>query len=134
MGGDLTAPEGNTSAAEGLGGTNPPETGDGGPGQSNPQPHTTPETHTAPESSERPPAGEGGAATSANPEAPNTTADALRSASVLDEHRIVMGTVAEKIQSAKSGLNEAFSSLLAGFEVRNVMFLIIFMRNMPIYR
>ena len=59
---------------------------------------------------------------------------ALQSASIPDEHRILMGTVAEKIQSAKSGLNEAFSSLLAGFEVRNVMFLIIFMRNMPVYR
>ena len=59
--------------------------------------------------------------TSANPEAPNTTTDALQSASVLDEHRILMGTVSEKIQSAKSGLNEAFSSLLAGFEVRNVI-------------
>ena len=71
-------------------------------------------------------------ATSANPEVPK--ADALQSASGLEEYRILMGTVSEKIQSAKSGLNKAFSSLLAGFEVRNVMFLIIFMRNMPIYR
>ena len=61
-------------------------------------------------------------------------AGALQSASILDEHRILMGTVSEKIQSAKSGLNEAFSSLLAGFKVRNIIFLIIFMRNMPIYR
>ena len=49
-------------------------------------------------------------------------ADVLQGASVLDEHRILMGTVSEKIQSARSGLNEAFSSLLAAFEVRNVMF------------
>ena len=60
--------------------------------------------------------------------------DRLQSASFLDEHHILMGTVAEKIQSAKSGLDEAFTSLLAGFKVRNVMFLIIFMRNMPVYR
>ena len=45
-----------------------------------------------------------------------------------------MATVGEKIQSAKSGLNEAFSSLLAGFEVRNVIFFIIFTRNMSVYR
>ena len=45
-----------------------------------------------------------------------------------------MATVGEKIQSAKSGLNEAFSSLLAGFEVRNVMFLIIFVNYMPVHR
>ena len=58
----------------------------------------------------------------ANPEAPNTMADVLQSASVLDEHRILMGAVAEKIHSTKRGLSEAFSSLLAGFEVCNVMF------------
>ena len=58
---DLTASEGNTSVAEGLGGKAPTETGDRAPGQSDPQPHTTPETDTTPGSSERPPAGEGGA-------------------------------------------------------------------------
>ena len=68
------------------------------------------------------------------PEVSNTTPDALQSASVLDEHRILMGAVSEKIQSAKSGLNEAFSSLLAGFEVHNVIVLIFFVRNMPVYR
>ena len=52
--------------------------------------------------------------------------DTLQSASVLDEHPILMGVVSEKIQSAKSVLNEAFSSLLAGFEVCNVMFFDLF--------
>ena len=33
-----------------------------------------------------------------------------------------MGTVIEKISSAKSGLNEAFMSLLKGFEVCDIMF------------
>ena len=47
--------------------------------------------------------------------------DALQSASVLEEHRTLMGTVIEKIQSAKSGLNDAFTSLLTGFEVCDVM-------------
>ena len=97
----------------------------GGRSQSDPQPRTNSKTNTAPKSSERPRAGEEGAATSANPEASNTTADELQGASVLDEHHILMGTVFEKIQSNKSGQNEAFSSLLAGFEVRNVMFLVI---------
>ena len=64
--------------------------------------------------------------TSTNPEAPNTMAGALQSAFVQEKHRTLTGTVSEKIQSAKSGLNEAFSNLLAGFEVRNVTFLIIF--------
>ena len=59
-------------------------------------------------------------------------ADILQSASILDEHCILMGTVAEKIPSAKSGLNEAFSSLLAGFKVRNVIFLII-LREICLY-
>ena len=44
--------------------------------------------------------------------------EALRGASVMDEHRVLMGTVIEKVQSAKSGLNEAYSNLLTGFEVR----------------
>ena len=37
-----------------------------------------------------------------------------------------MGAVFEKIQSTKSGLNEAFSSLIVGFEVCNVMFFDLF--------
>ena len=44
--------------------------------------------------------------------------EVLRGASVVEEHRVLMGAVIEKVQSAKSGLNEACSSLLIGFEVR----------------
>ena len=43
-----TAPEGNTSAAEYMGGPTPMETEDGGHDQSGPQPNTIQETHTAP--------------------------------------------------------------------------------------
>ena len=50
--------------------------------------------------------------------APDNLMEALRGASVVDEHRVLMGAVIEKIQFAKSGLNEACSSLLTGFEVR----------------
>ena len=46
-----------------------------------------------------------------------------------------MGVVVEKVQSAKSGLYEAFTSLLTGFEVCNVIFLTTFnMKDMHVYR
>ena len=61
-------------------------------------------------------------ATSINPEAPDTLREALRRASVVEEHCTLMGTVVEKVQSTKSGLNEAFMSLLTGFEVCDVIF------------
>ena len=35
----------------------------------------------------------------------------------MDEHRVLMGAVIEKVQSTKRGLNEACSNLLTGFEV-----------------
>ena len=38
----------------------------------------------------------------------------------MDEHRVLMGAVIEKVQSAKSGLNEAYSNLLTGFEVCDI--------------
>ena len=106
------------------------ETDDGGPDQSGPQPNTILETHVAPESSEQPPSKKGRAptltATSANPEALNPLMDALQRASVVEEHRTLMGTVVEKVQSAKSGLNEAFTSLLKCFEVCDIIRLAAF--------
>ena len=120
------AAEGNTSIAEERGKSTPMETGDGGNAQFGPQPNIIPETHTAPESGEQPPSKEGGAstppATSVNPEAPDTLVEALQSATIVEEHRTLMGTVVEKVRSAKSGLNEAYASLQTGFEVRDVMF------------
>ena len=69
---------------------------------------------------------EGGAstppATSVNPEAPDTLVEALQSASIVEEHRTLMGAVVEKVRSAKSGLNEAYTSLLTFFEVRDAIF------------
>ena len=52
---------------------------------------------------------------------PETLTDMLRRASVSEEHRALMSTVVEKVLSAKSGLNEAFTSLLRGFEVCDVV-------------
>ena len=54
-----------------------------------------------------------------HPGAPDNLMEALRGASVMEEHCVLMGTVIEKVQSAKSGLNEACSNLLTGFEVNN---------------
>ena len=48
---------------------------------------------------------------------PNTLTGLLESAALLEDHRTLMGTVLERISSAQSGLNEAFRSLLKGFEV-----------------
>ena len=61
------------------------------------------------------------AAVSGDPEAPETLTDMLRQASVSEEHRALMVTVVEKVLSVKSGLNEAFTSLLKGFEVCDVI-------------
>ena len=65
-------------------------------------------------------------AASGDPEAPDILRDMLRKAYVSGEQRTLMGTVVEKILSAKSGLNEAFMSLLRGFEVCDVVFSTIF--------
>ena len=63
---------------------------------------------------------------SVNLEAADTLQDALQHASIMEEHCTLMGVVVEKVQSAKSGLNEAFTSLLTGFEVCDVTFLATF--------
>ena len=55
--------------------------------------------------------------TSVHPEAPDTLLEALRGASIVEEHHILMGTVIERVQSVKSRLTEACSDLLTGFEV-----------------
>ena len=77
-------------------------------------------------SDKQPPSKERGGApapseASINPEAPNALEEALQSASFMAEHRILMGVVMEKVQSAKNGLDEAFCSLLTGFEVCDIM-------------
>ena len=91
-----------------------------------PQPDTVLETNTAPESSRRPSsAGEGvpvPPATSAQPEASGALLAALKSASIVDEHRALMGAVIEKIQSAENGLNEAYIGLIRGVEVCFIRF------------
>ena len=41
----------------------------------------------------------------------------LKNASVIDEHRTLMGAVIGKIQAAESGLNESCLGLIKAFEV-----------------
>ena len=88
-----------------------------------PQPDSIPETYMAPESGKRPFPKGGGVlpVSSVQPEAPDHLLEALQGASIVDEHRAHMGTVIERVQSAKNGLAEARASLLAGFEVSNVI-------------
>ena len=59
--------------------------------------------------------------TSVQLEAPDTLMEALLSASIVEENHTLMGTVVERIQSTKSGLTEACTSLLTGFEVSNAI-------------
>ena len=59
--------------------------------------------------------------TSVHLEASDNLLEALRGASIVDEHRVLMDTVIEKVQFIKSRLTEACTSLLMGFEVSNVI-------------
>ena len=47
----------------------------------------------------------------------NTLLEVLNGASINEEHRTIMSVVIQKVQSAKSELTEACTSLLTGFEV-----------------
>lgn len=51
------------------------------------------------------------------PEVPDNLLEALKGASIDEEHRTIMSAVVRKVQSAKNGLTEACASLLTGFEV-----------------
>ena len=59
-------------------------------------------------------------AVSGYPGAPETLTHMMRQASVSEERRALMVTVAEKVLSVKSGLKEDFTSLLRVFEVCDV--------------
>ena len=50
--------------------------------------------------------------------------DLLGRASISEDHGALMGTVIERISSAESGLHDAVISLLTGFEVRKMMYLL----------
>ena len=56
-------------------------------------------------------------ATPVHPEAPDNILEALQGASIDEGHRTIMSSVIQKVQSAKSGLTKACTSLLTGFEL-----------------
>ena len=53
----------------------------------------------------------------------NVRRDLLEKAAISEEHRTLMGMVIERISPTESGLHEAFMSLLAGFEVHEMMYI-----------
>ena len=84
------------------------------------QPDTVPEPPMIPDSGGQPLVREGEPSvsrTSVAPEAPDCLLEALCGASMDEEHRTLMSAVIQKVLSAKSGLTEACTSLLTGFEV-----------------
>jgi hypothetical protein len=84
-------------------------------------PDSAPEPAVALESGGRPLRKKGKTVTlaaSVQPEVPDNLLEALNGASIKEEHRTVTSAVIQKVQLAKSGLTEACSSLLTGFEVR----------------
>ena len=88
-------------------------------------PDSAPEPVVAPESGGRPLRKKGKTVTPAasiQPEAPDSLLEALNGASIEEEHRNFMSAVIQKVQLAKSGLTEACSSLLTGFEVRILIY------------
>ena len=110
----LEAPQGDLPDSRPKG-DKAPEGSKSGPG-----PDTAPEPSMVPESNKRRFHKKGKPTTpvtSVHPEAPNNLLEALNGASIDEEHRTVMSAVIQKVQSAKSGLTEACTSLLMGFEV-----------------
>ena len=108
------APQGDllASGSRGDGAPESPEFG--------PQPNTAPEPPVVPDSGRRPPSKRGKtpvSVTSVLLEASDNLLEALRSASIDEEHRTIMCAVVQKVQYAQSGLTEACASLLTGFEV-----------------
>ena len=84
------------------------------------EPDTAPDPLAVPGSGRRPPSKSGKMpvpVTSVHPEASDNLLEALRSASIDEEHRTIMSAVIQKVQSAKSRLTEACASLQTGFEV-----------------
>ena len=88
------------------------------------EPDTVPESSMIPDRGRRTPSKRSKPsepAASVQPEAPDNLLEVLEGASIDEEHRTIMSTVIQKVQSAKSGLSEACASLLTGFEVSKNM-------------
>ena len=104
-----------TSRTPGVKGTRPPQGSKSGF-----VPDTAPESSIVPDCGRRTPSKRSKPsepAASVQPEVPDNLLEVLDGASIDEEHRTIMSTVIQKVQSAKSGLSEACASLLTGFEV-----------------
>ena len=78
-----------------------------------PQPNTPPEPSMVPDSGRQSPVKRGQPpvpVSSVHPEAPDNLLEALRNASIDEEHRTIMSAVIENVQSAKNRLTEACAS------------------------
>ena len=115
----LEAPQGDLPDPRPKGGK-APEGSKSGPG-----PDTALEPSTVPESDRRRLRKKGKPTTpttSVHPEAPDNLLEVLNGGSIDEKLRTVMSAVIQKVQLAKSGLTEACSSLLTGFEVRILIY------------
>ena len=110
----LEAPQGDLPGSRPKG-DKAPEGSMFGPG-----PDTAPEPSVVLESGRRPLRKKGKPTTPAaslQPEMPDNLLEVLNGASIDEKHRTIMSAAIQKLQSAKSGLTEAYTSLLRGFEV-----------------
>ena len=110
----LEAPQGDLPDSRPKGGKAPKGS------KSSPGPDTAPEPSMVPDSDGQRLHKKGKPTTpvtSVHPEAPDNLLEVLNGASIDEEHRTIMSAVIQKVQSAKSGLTEACTSLLTGFEV-----------------
>ena len=116
----LEAPQGGVPDVGLAGFKIPADRVDESHGKPGSQPNTVPEPSVVPDLGGQPLVMEGGPSisrTSVAPQAPDCLLEALRGASLDEEHRTLMSAVIQKVSSAKSGLTEACTSLLTGFEV-----------------
>ena len=116
----LEAPQGGFPGVGLAGFKVPADRVDESHGRPGSQPNTVPEPSVVPNSGGQPLVREGepsASRTSVAPEMPDCLLEALCGAPMDEEHHTLMSSVIRKVSSAKSGLTEACTSLLAGFEV-----------------
>ena len=119
---DLETSQGKIPDAGHKGSKIPADCADESRSKSGSQTDIVPEPPKVPDSGRQPLAKEGEPAVpmiSVAPEASDSLLEVLRGASMDEEHRTLMSAVIQKVRSAKSGLTEACTSLLTGFEVSN---------------
>ena len=118
----LEAPQGGVPDVGLAGFKIPADHVDESHGKPGSRPNTIPEPSVVPDLGGQPLVMEGGPSisrTSVAPEASDCLLEALQGASLDEEHCTLMSAVIQKVSSAKSGLTEACTRPLTGFEVSN---------------